>query len=496
MIVHFPAITIRRYVIMATRYTLVDDIEYSNYCILVKGNICGKSILSTDNSNNNQSTTSDVTYTLYRITSFAHLVEHVNGKYGTDMYTYIRTLYSAYDDFAKLLIMNSNTSNDVQFYIAHVNHGINGKIQYKYLTSSNYKYAFNCVNGVFLRWGDKVSSNPRMAPMGPEIADIEISTICNGLDGVGPCKWCYKSNTGNGHNMTIDSYKKYLDVLNQNGTLLQVALGIGDIDGNEDMFAIMRYTRDCGIIPNVTINGARMNNQYYESLAKVCGAVSVSHYTDDVCFNAVDNLSRFLRKNNEGYTIDAVNIHQLLSDDTYEDCMALIDKYHSDKRLSKLNAIVFLTLKPIGKRNNLHCITNRDYYNRIIEHAISNDVPIGFDSCGCYNFLDAVKEHHNYGSYQTVAESCESSLFSIYVNSKGIVSPCSFTEHIDSTLLSNLDAMNDIIDLNECNDLLMDVWYSRKFNAFRRALLSTENNELQCRYCPAYDLNLKTGGKK
>ena len=60
---------------MATRYTLVDDIEYSNYCILVKGNVCGESILSTDNSNSNQSTTSDVTYTLYRITSFAHLVE-------------------------------------------------------------------------------------------------------------------------------------------------------------------------------------------------------------------------------------------------------------------------------------------------------------------------------------------------------------------------------------------------------------------------------------
>ena len=74
-------------------------------------------------------------------------------------------------------------------------------------------------------------------------------------------------------------------------TLCQVALGVGNIDANPDLYKIMQHCRDNGVVPNITINGARMNDYHYEMLAKLCGAVSVSKYHDkNFCYNAVEQL--------------------------------------------------------------------------------------------------------------------------------------------------------------------------------------------------------------
>ena len=462
---------------MIKKFTLVDDIERSNTCYLVNGTI----------------SYTGQRYTATPIHDFHDLINYINNKYGEGMCGFITTLYSAYGAFRDNII--NNDYDDCEFFIATLDCEDR---KHRYFRSSKYKYAFNTEDGAFVRWGETFNDDPLIAPMGPEIADIEISTICNGLDKVGPCKWCYKSNNGIGHNMTIDDFKRYLAILNQNGTLMQIAFGIGDIDGNKDLFAIMDHTRENGITPNITINGARMTDEYYEKLAKVCGAVAVSRYDDDVCFNAVEKLTSYISRNDKSvYTLDAVNIHQLLSDDTIDDCMRLMKAYKEDPRISRVRAIVFLTIKPIGARNDMSSLTNSDAYKRLVNYAMENVVPIGFDSCGCYNFLHSMRDSDKYGAYLNVAESCESSLFSIYVNSHGIVSPCSFTERIDNTNLKDVTEMSNVIDLNKVSNLLMDVWYSDKFNAFRRALLSTigsSGNDIQCRYCPAYDLNLKKDG--
>lgn len=453
-------------------FTLVDDIERNNICYLINGAV----------------KKTKVSYTITPIHGFNELLQFIDNKYGNGMFGFITTLYDAYESFRDILI--SEEYKNYEFYIATVGEDK----EHRYFKSSYYKYAFNTINGSFARWGRTMKDDPMIAPMGPEIADIEISTICNGLDKIGPCKWCYKSNSGIGHNMTFDDFKKYLAILNQNGTLMQIAFGIGDIDGNKDLFEIMKYTRDNGIVPNITINGARMTDKYYEQLAKLCGAISVSRYDNDVCFNAVEKLTSYINKNDKSiYPLDAVNIHQLLSDDTIDDCMALMKAYKEDPRISKIRAIVFLTIKPIGNRNNMSSLSDKDRYKDLVMYAIENSIPIGFDSCGCYNFLNIMKESSQYDYFENMAESCESSLFSIYVNSKGIVSPCSFTEDVDHTILKDINSISEVIDLNKVSDLMMDVWYSNKFNAFRRVLLSTikcSSNEVQCRYCPAYQLNL------
>ena len=93
----------------------------------------------------------------------------------------------------------------------------------KYMRSENANYDFDKKTGQMVTWGKTIDDDPELFP-GPTIADIEITTICNGVDGV-VCKHCYKSNNPSGENMTIDTFKKVFESLPK--TLTQIAFGAG-----------------------------------------------------------------------------------------------------------------------------------------------------------------------------------------------------------------------------------------------------------------------------
>jgi hypothetical protein len=101
--------------------------------------------------------------------------------------------------------------------IKHYNYIINNKTYVlmdnsvgKVVVGEDYNYTFNKTNGDFKRWGKTYEEDPKFSPIGPEILDIEITTICNGINGK-LCRECYKSNTPKGHNMSFDTFKDVLD---------------------------------------------------------------------------------------------------------------------------------------------------------------------------------------------------------------------------------------------------------------------------------------------
>lgn len=49
----------------------------------------------------------------------------------------------------------------------------------KIFTSKDYNYVFNTETGAFARWGATKAEDPDFSPYGPEILDIEISTVCH-----------------------------------------------------------------------------------------------------------------------------------------------------------------------------------------------------------------------------------------------------------------------------------------------------------------------------
>jgi radical SAM protein with 4Fe4S-binding SPASM domain len=343
----------------------------------------------------------------------------------------------------------------------------------KTVSLPDYNMLFNEKDGTLFRWGKTHDDDPVMCPIGPEILDIEISTICNGVgvtkEKAKPCSWCYKSNTGCGKNMSLETFKKVLKVFPNN--LTQIAFGIGDIDANPDLIPIFKHCRDNDIVPNITVNGMGIDTEWAKRLADNCGAVAVSHYgLDDICFNTVEKL--------KDAGLQQVNIHKLLSEQTYDDCASLIEKAATDNRLKGLRAIVFLALKPKGSRNKLTMLVNESRYFTLLKRARELGVGVGMDSCSAPSALKAFPEAAQY------IEPCESGLFSFYVNVEGKAFPCSFSEGVGE--------WSEGVDLTADNISIKDVWYHPLIEKWRSSLLEGSNScsscssQKQCRPCPIY----------
>lgn len=78
------------------------------------------------------------------------------------------------------------------------------------IKSPNYNSVFNNVTGFFARWGKTQDEDPLMSPFGPEICDMEISTICTQ-----GCSFCYKSNTNKGKNMSLETFSNILSKMTE-----------------------------------------------------------------------------------------------------------------------------------------------------------------------------------------------------------------------------------------------------------------------------------------
>lgn len=332
----------------------------------------------------------------------------------------------------------------------------------KHLRSERYNFDFCKRTGFFARWGADRNDDPEVGL--PELADIELSTICQQ-----GCRFCYKDNRSRGHNMTLDTFQQVLAKLPK--SVGQIAFGIGDLNSNPDLWDILQHCRDQDVVPNITINGSGTQPEHYRWLARTCGAVAVSRYDPDRCYDAVEQLSR------EG--LQQVNIHQLLSEETFEDCLQVIQDSTSDRRLRGLRAIVFLALKPVGRGQSMKPLRDVDRYRQLVETALAGGVGFGFDSCSAPMFLAAVKDHPDYERFEQMAEPCESTLFSIYISAEAKAYPCSF-----------LERSFEGIDVLTVDDFLQDVWNATEMVRWREELLATKTGGLVegCRQCPAYEI--------
>lgn len=342
----------------------------------------------------------------------------------------------------------------------------------KAVRSENYNFNFNKQSGLFMRWGKTEDDDPIVGL--PEILDIEVSEICHGVNNV-PCPFCYKSNVGyKGRNMSLETFKKVIDnfffLKNDSGmkstTLGQAALGIGDIDSNPDLKDMILYARERGIIPNITINGDRLTDEWVEFFAKNLGAIAVSIYDKDISYNAIKRLT------DAGMT--QVNVHFMICSQSIDRAYEIMNDTKTDPRLEKLNALVLLSLKQKGRGEHFTRLSQEEF-TKLVEYGMGNNIRLGFDSCGAGKFLKSIEKHPNYEQLEQMVEPCESGLFSTYINVEGKFFPCSFSE--------GTEGWEDGIDC-ACDDFdfLRDVWYSKRVMIWRQKLL---NN---CRNCPIYEV--------
>jgi len=338
----------------------------------------------------------------------------------------------------------------------------------KMVYGDDYNYVFNKENGDFMRWGSTHDEDPCFSPIGGEILDIEITTKCKGINGK-LCPFCYKSNTPNGKNMLFETFKSIMDKMGKQ--LTQVAFG-ADSQGtsNPDLWKMADYCRSIGVIPNLTI--ADVSDEIADKLVQVMGAVAVSRYDDkDVCYNSIKKLT------DRG--LSQCNMHFMISEETHERCLETLNDIMDDIRLSKLNAIVLLSLKKKG-RGKEYTPLSSEKYSKIVKFCLDNNISFGMDSCGAKKFLDAVKDHPKYEEFKVVAEPCESTNFSQYIDVEGDFYPCSFCEDIEG--------WDEGIDVKGISNFLKDIWYNERVKSFRSALNNNCDNCHKARECPIYEV--------
>lgn len=352
--------------------------------------------------------------------------------------------------------------------IAHVEENDEVKI----LSSPQYNYHFNKKNGVHIRWGKTMSSedDPVWSPFGPEILDLEISEgIC-----MGNCPYCYKSNgkDAKDHHMSLDEFKTILSKMPK--TLTQIAFGICDIESNKDFWKMLKYSRNQGVIPNYTCNGFQVTDKVAKKTAELCGAVAVSLVNKN---RTIDAVKRF---------IDAgcpqVNIHYMLSEETYDRAHLLIEEL---KHVQGFRALVFLQYKPKGRNPAAFSVVKTvEKYKKLIDHCVAADVGYGFDSCSCPSWYQTI-DSDQLEKISMCGEPCESALFSSYISCHGEFFPCSFIE--------GEKGWTEGLDVFDCNNFLKDIWMHPRVAEWRKNLIhSTANCKCKmqsiCRACPVFDI--------
>lgn len=321
--------------------------------------------------------------------------------------------------------------------------------------SPGYNYNFDDTTGFLARWGATFNDDPAWSPAGPEILDVEIATgNCSGR-----CPWCYKESPSMfGRYMDLATFRQIIEAMPS--TLTQIALGITDGDANPDFIKIMEECRARGVVPNYTTAGYGMTNEIVIATARLCGAVAVSVYPHNE-HRALDLVRRFVTLG-----MKQANIHLLYHHDNMPFVHRIIEQAAS---IGGLNAVVLLCLKPMGRGKDLIPATYNQFADAL-SLGFYKGVRMGLDSCSTPKFERWAREAHM-DHLMVLAERCESSLFSAYVDVDGYAWPCSFAE-----------GRGEIVPTPVGSDFT-EAWMAME--PFRRRLLANG------RRCPLYNLEEK-----
>ena len=345
--------------------------------------------------------------------------------------------------------------------------------KFTFCEDHSYNCFFSKVTGMNIRFGKEVEDDPELCELGPEIADIEIVTgSCPKVNSEN-CRWCYKNNTSApGKVMTLEQFKTVVSKFPRN--LSQVALGITGVKSNPWLEDILKWLKSVGIVGNLTLTGADLDEHMAEVLAENCGACAVSCYdkAKDLCYSTIAKLHDVAEaKFNKDMHL---NMHIVIADFSINHVMDVLTDV-KDGKVPGLRSVVMLHAKPVGRAANLDCSLSKANLEKVIKFCLDNHISFGFDSCNGHNVQDILVEMGKPELCGSI-EPCESARMSIYCSVDGLVTPCSFVEHVYE---------DDAIDLLNASGTILDSWMDNEMlNRFRNCNKCSKS-------CPIYALDCK-----
>lgn len=265
-----------------------------------------------------------------------------------------------------------------------------------------YRAIFDENTGVSIR-GDINGKNAFWKRSGPELLDISITNYCDKC-----CNFCYRDSNPNGKFMSLQMYERIISEAKEMG-VFQVALGGGNPNQHPDFVDFLKITKTNGIVPSYTTNGIGMTDDIYAATKEFAGAVAVSWYEPyDIAMDVIHRCSSL------GIP---VNIHFILDNNNIPKAYELINS----RIVKKVNAIIFLTYKPIGKIKRAILVSSLELQEFISTVASYERCKIGFDSCMISHLIKCQDKI----DFDTV-DFCEAARFSAFISEEGFMYPCSF----------------------------------------------------------------------
>lgn len=285
-----------------------------------------------------------------------------------------------------------------------------------------YHFRADMLTGLTMRWGRTLQEDPSWAPI-PELADISISNHCSK-----GCAYCYRESTRNNEFMSIEEYCLVLDGMQhpKYGNVFQVALGGGEPLEHPNFIQIIESTLEREIVPNFTTNGMFLTENVCKAIRGKVGAVALSiTHVSELKLEKVKLLTRYGIR---------TNIHYILSTQNIKEAIDIVyGKY--DAWFAGVNAIIFLTYKPAGRGTIENILQEGEILDEFIRqvNVYNKEMKIGFDACFVPNLL-----HAGFKKPELV-DTCEAGFFSVYIDHKMNVSPCSFSMGKDTWNLKEYD---------------------------------------------------------
>ena len=268
----------------------------------------------------------------------------------------------------------------------------------------SYTQVFNKTTGFNARMGKNVEDDPSWCPLGPEIADIEVVTgSCPKVNSEN-CRWCYKNNTSAaGKVMTLEQFKKVVMAFPRN--LSQVALGITGVKSNPYLTDMLKWLREYGIIGNLTLTGADLDDEMAENLVHYCGACAVSCYdkAKQLCYDTINKLHTIGR---EKFNKDMhVNMHIVIADFSMPHIMDVLNDI-KDGKVPGLRSVVMLHAKPVGRAKNLDCSLSKENLTKVVKFCLDNKINCIFQKEGMSLYLDDGTENPFLAIFCSVISTC------------------------------------------------------------------------------------------
>jgi hypothetical protein len=350
--------------------------------------------------------------------------------------------------------------------VCYGSYSINDTETLRTVISDDYNSIFNKKTGKQKKWGNLPDDKVYVCPWGPEVINFDLNA--------------------EKEYVTLQKVKSALYVLPR--TVNWINLYLDDLNSNPEFGDIVQYLTNNQyhtVIVNLFTKGENHSLENMVSYINSINTINVVSDTTDtkVCYNFISDLSEIYTK--------TINIVKEVYDESHKSCLSLLSDLCSKLELEKVNHVIFSVPKEVevGKSH----ILDLNKYGNILNAAIDQEIEISVSPCIVPIFRYFVQDEHLFRGLFHVPESCESALFSMYLDSNFNVYPCkSFKNSLYRQRLikenESFPKEINLLALRDYNIFVKSAWHHPYFEDFRRTLKITLSHKDSLtpgvRHCP------------